>query len=172
MNRRPRDPIDSTMTEPTRTRVLTIRKRLAAELGRAPMSTEIIAEMGAGAPTQQRVRQILAAAGVQTYAIKPNKAMTKGPIGPARKPIERIVIANIRRLYKRELKSDSPRSDKQLSLDGGFSTDPVHAAGVFRRFFDGSREISLDSVAKFAALFGVDYRELFKPERGGKSATQ
>lgn len=151
--------------EDTATKILSVRAELAEKLKRAPTSTEILAAAPDCKVTAARVRQILAEAGLQTYAVVPNKAKTIGAISDKRSPIEQRVIANIRRLYALELERPASRrrSDRQLSLEGGFSSDPLHAAGIFRRYFDGSREIGLETVAKFAALFGVDFHEILLP---------
>lgn len=143
----------------TKDEVLRVRASLTKELDRVPRSTEIAAEVDVSA---QRVRQILAEEGLQTYKLPPNRVDLEREIEPC-SPIQRRIVLNLRRLYRDEVERDDPRTDTQMAIAAGYTGNPARSATEMRRYFYGDRNIGIDLLVRFAEAFGVDPVELLRP---------
>ena len=139
--------------------------RLKKKLGRTPRSTEIVAEIG-NAVSAQRVRQIMAAAALPTYNLPQNRVELDRPV-MSTTPLQRRIVLNLRRLYRDELATKKPRTDKQIALAFGYNLPPAKAAVEMRRYFHADRVVStVDMIERFASAFGVDPSELLRPIEG------
>lgn len=114
--------------------------------------------------TRERVRQLLQAAGLPSskVSIVPARVdVTKLPKG--HRGLERVVLENLRRLYKAELAAKEPRSDASLAVAAGFGGRPDQAAARFRKVIAGTANPpSLALLERLAAAFKVEPEELVR----------
>jgi hypothetical protein len=115
--------------------------------------------------SKSRASTLLAAAGLPSHkvSIVPVRADVSRPIPKSHGGVARIVVANLRALYKAELAKPSPRSDAALAKAAGFAGRPDTAAARFRKVIAGTgAPPSLAVLERFAAAFGVEVEALVK----------
>jgi hypothetical protein len=150
------------MQADTRAEVRRLFAELSEEFDRPPMSTEIAEHLDV---TPQRVRQIMASEGLQTYKVPPNRALEYDVLPTT--DVQRRIVLNLRRLYQAELDTGSPRTDRQMAVAAGWtSKDPGRDANEFRRCLRADRDIGMDLMLRLAGAFDVDVSELVKPIEG------
>jgi hypothetical protein len=143
-------------------RFLAARRKLEKKLERAPTTTELGDELGI---SRERASQLLAAAGLPTYrtSIKLKRAELK-PIPREIKGSARVLLENIRRLYRAEIKRDDARSDAEFGRLFGASGRPDQMAAQFRRLLSGRRPPPVIIVDLAAAAFNLrEPADLLRP---------
>lgn len=78
-------------------------------------------------------------------------------------PTERIVVANMQRVYASIIASPDAPSDAKLAARAGYKDRPDKAANEFRRYIEGLRVPTIERLGKIAAALGVHVGELLRP---------